>query len=113
MTIPLPDGTKSNQSRRKRVYPAGELAKLDACNNDRLDFSADSDATNDTAEFTVTVRASSFEEAMATGVSCIRSAIHATGASTPGWDDRDGADTVVVYQVDSDEGIGVRHLVDA
>jgi len=90
-----------------------ELAKLDACNSDLLDFSADSDATNDTAEFTVTVQASSIEGAMSTGVSCIRAAIHATGASTHGWDDEPDEDTVVIYQVDSDEGVEVRPLVDA
>ena len=90
-----------------------ELAKLGICNSDLLDFAADSDATDDTAEFTVTVTAPSLEEAMATGVSCIRSAIHATGASTHGWDDEPDEDTVVIYQVDSDEGIGVRPLVNA
>lgn len=90
-----------------------ELAKLNACNSDLLDFSADSNATNDTAEFSVTVLAPSLEEAMSTGVSCIRAAIHATGASTHGWDDEPDEDTVVIYQVDSDEGVEVRPLVDA
>jgi hypothetical protein len=90
-----------------------ELAKLSTCKSDLLDFAAESDATDDTAEFTVTVQAPSLEEAMATGVSCIRSAIHATGASTQGWDDQPDEDTVVVYQVDSDEGAQVRPLAAA
>lgn len=90
-----------------------ELAKLNACNSDLLDFAAESDATNDTAEFTVTVRAPSIEEAMATGVSCIHAAIHATGAATHGWDDTVAGDQVIIYQADSDEGVEVRPLVDA
>lgn len=90
-----------------------ELVKLSACNSDLLDFAADSDATDDTAAFTVTVRAASFEEAMATGLSSIRAAIHATGAATHGWDDTDAGDQVIIYQVDSDEGVEVRPLVGA
>jgi len=90
-----------------------ELAKLNACNSDLLDFAAESDATNDTAEFTVTVQAPSIEEAMTTGVSCIRAAIHATGAATHGWDDTVAGDQVIIYQADSDEGVEVRPLVDA
>lgn len=90
-----------------------ELAKLDGCNTNLLDFAADSDATDNTADFTVTVRASSIEEAMTTGLSCIRAAVHATGAATHGWDDTDAGDKVIIYQVDSDEGVEVRPLVDA
>jgi glutamate formiminotransferase len=90
-----------------------ELTKLDKCNSDLLDFAADSDASNNTATFTVTVRAHTIEEAMAAGVSCIRAAIHATGAATHGWDDSRVGDQVVIYQADADEGVEVRPLVDA
>jgi hypothetical protein len=90
-----------------------ELAKLDACQSDLLDFAASSDASDDTAVFTVTVRAPSIEEAMVTGMSCIRAAIHATGAATHGWDDTDVGDQVIIYQVGTDEGVEVRPLVDA
>jgi hypothetical protein len=90
-----------------------ELAKLDACKNDLLDFAASSDASDDTAVFTVTVQAPTIEAAMAVGVSSIRAAIHATGAATHGWDDTDVGDQVIIYQVDSDEGVEVRPLVDA
>ena len=90
-----------------------ELAKLDTCKSDLLDFAASSDASDDTAVFTVTVRAPSIEEAMATGVSCIRAAIHATGAATHGWDDTVVGDQVIIYQADADEGVEVRPLVDA
>lgn len=90
-----------------------QLAKLDACNSALLDFSADADATDDTAEFAVTVEASGFEEALTTGLSCIRSAIHATGAATRGWDDMSTDDGVVIYQVDADESVEVRQLADA
>lgn len=90
-----------------------ELAKLDGCNSDLLDFAASSDASDDTAEFTVTVQAPSLEEATTSGVSCIRAAIHATGAATHGWDDSDVNDQVVIYRVGSDEGVEVRPLVDA
>src|SRR5262245_155917 len=74
-----------------------QLAKLDVCNTALLDYSAESDATDDTAEFAVTVEASGLEEALSTGLSCIRSAIHATGAATPNWDDSTAQDGVVIY----------------
>lgn len=90
-----------------------QLAKLDACNDALLDFSAESDATDDTAEFAVTVDASGLEEALSTGLSCIRSAIHATGAATPDWDDAPSEHGVVIYQIDADESVEVRPLVNA
>ena len=90
-----------------------ELGKLEACNDDLLDYSADSDATDDTAEFAVTVSATSISEALGIAMSCVRSAIHATGAATHGWDDEKAADKVVVYQVDTDEAVEVRALVSA
>lgn len=90
-----------------------QLAKLDTCNDALLDYSADSDATDDTAEFAVTVEASGLEEALRTGLSCIRSAIHATGAATRGWDDTHATDGVVIYRADADESVEVRPLVSA
>jgi len=90
-----------------------QLAKLETCNGALLDYSADSDATDDSAEFAVTVEASSVEEALSTGLSCIRSAIHATGAATHGWDDTHVGDAVVIYQADADESVEVRPLVSA
>lgn len=90
-----------------------ELAKLDACTAALLDFSADSDASDDSADLAVTVEADSLEEALSLGQSCIRSAIHATGAATPGWDDGHADDGVVIYQVDTDESVEVRQLVNA
>jgi hypothetical protein len=90
-----------------------ELVKLDACNNELLDFSADSDATDDTAAFAVTVEADRLEQALAVGTSIIRSAIHATGAATPNWDEADAYDDVVIYQLDTDESVEVRQLVNS
>jgi hypothetical protein len=90
-----------------------QLAKLDVCNESLLDFSAEADATDDSAEFAVTVEAASLEEALGTGLSCIRSAIHATGAATPDWDDRPADRGVVIYQIDADESVEVRPLVSA
>ncbi len=91
-----------------------QLAKLDACNDALLDYSAESDASDDTAEFGVTVEASGLENALRTGLSCIRSAIHATGAATPDWDETAAlGDGVVIYQIDADESVEVRPLVNA
>ena len=90
-----------------------QLAKLDMCNSALLDYSVNCDATDDTAEFAVTVEASSLADAFSTGLSCIRSAIHATGAATRGWDEMSPDDGVVIYQVDADESVEVRQLVDA
>lgn len=90
-----------------------ELEKLTQCNPALLDYSADSDATDDTGEFAVTVSASSLAEGLQTAMSCVRSAIHATGAATHGWDDEQATDDVVVYHVDADESVEVRSLVSA
>jgi hypothetical protein len=90
-----------------------ELVKLDACDNSLLDFSADSDSTDDTAAFAVTVEADTLDQALATGASIIRSAIHATGAATPNWDDADAYDDVVIYQLDTDESVEIRQLAAA
>lgn len=90
-----------------------ELEKLTGCNRALLDYSADSDATNDTAEFAVTVTAADLPEALQVAMSCVRAAIHATGAATHGWDDEKAADDAVTYQVDADEAVAVRQLVNA
>jgi hypothetical protein len=90
-----------------------ELAKLDDCSRELLDYTADSNATDDTAAFAVTVEASSEEDALSIGKSCIRTAIHAAGGATPEWDDSNAADDVVIYQVDADESVEVRPLVNA
>ncbi|MGH3272956.1 MAG: hypothetical protein ACRDNZ_01340 [Streptosporangiaceae bacterium] len=89
----------------------GELSKLDACTSQLLDYSADSDATNDTASFAVTVEASSLEDALGFGMSCIWSAIHASGGAMPDWDGIDSHSDVVIYQLDTDESVEVRQLV--
>lgn len=90
-----------------------ELAKLDACNDALLDYSAESDATDDTAAFEVTVEGSSLEEAARIGLGAIRAAIHATGAATPDWDESSKGDDVVIYELDTDESVEVRPLVSA
>ena len=90
-----------------------ELAKLDACDRTLLDYSADSDATDDTADFAVTVEAASLEDALGLGKTCIRTAIHAAGAATPDWGESHADDDVVIYQVDTDESVEVRQLVSA
>jgi hypothetical protein len=90
-----------------------ELAKLDACSSELLDYAADSDATDDTAAFAVTVEASSEEDALTIGKSCIRTAIHAAGGATPDWDGEHADDDVVIYQVDTGESVEVRQLVNA
>ena len=90
-----------------------ELDKLQGCNGALLDYSADCDATDDTAVFAVTVEAAGPEDAFSLGLSCIRSAIHATGAATPGWDQDSADEAVVIYQVDTDESFEVRRLVNA
>lgn len=90
-----------------------ELEKLTGCNSSLLDYSADSDATDDTAEFAVTVSAADLPEALQVAMSCVRAAIDATGAATHGWDDEQATDDVVIYQVDTDEVVEVRPLVNA
>jgi hypothetical protein len=90
-----------------------ELVKLQGCSGELLDFSADSDATDDTAAFAVTVEADSLESALQVGTAFIRAAIHATGAATPDWDEVSAYENVVIYQLDLDESVQVRQLVTA
>jgi hypothetical protein len=62
----------------------------------------------------VTVEASGLEEALRIGLSFVRSAIHATGAGTHGWDDTGRVENaIVIYEVDTDESVEVRPLVSA
>lgn len=58
-----------------------ELLKLDA-----QDVSIGGSMTQGDVEITITVEAETYEEAVRRGLSCIRSALHAAGAHTHGWE---------------------------
>lgn len=89
-----------------------QLVGLDESNAQLLDFGVGSDATNRTVDIEVTVEAPTPEEAVAVGASCVRSAIHATGAATPGWGGRDSTNDVVIYEI-GEGGMEIRPLAPA
>lgn len=90
-----------------------ELAALDDCKDELLDYAVSLNQEDDTVEFEVTVQADEPPEALSIAISCVRAAIHATGAGTPGWDDHQSDDARVVYQVDSEEGMEIRPVAHA
>lgn len=80
---------------------AEQMASTEQCNSNLLDFSIGADAETGEVEIEVTVQAESVEDALATGISWIRSAIHAAGAGTPGWEDGAAAAArLVEYRLD-------------
>lgn len=61
-------------------------------------------------EADLTVEASTAGEALDLGVSVLRSAIHATGGATPGWEDAPAGVAQIAFVIDDDEGVHVRRL---
>lgn len=88
---------------------ADELANLQDCNERLLDFAFGSDSTDSTVEFELTVEADNVDETINVGGSWLRTAIHATGGSTPGWEDSGPREHALVYELD-DTGMHVRPL---
>ncbi|HEX6756036.1 MAG TPA: hypothetical protein VF109_08830 [Mycobacteriales bacterium] len=75
-----------------------ELAGLDAAHPDLLDWSVG--LAGDVVEVDLTVDAGTPEAAAALAVGAVRTAIHAAGGGTPGWEDTPPADAAVTYRLD-------------
>ncbi|MFC0864114.1 hypothetical protein ACFHYQ_17610 [Sphaerimonospora cavernae] len=88
---------------------ADELASLQDCNGKLLDFAYGSDATDNAVQFELTVEAGSVDETIETAGSWLRTAIHATGGYTPGWEDSGPRQYAIVYEID-EAGVNVRPL---
>jgi hypothetical protein len=90
------------------------LIELEDCTEGLLDSSIGADAFSGDVEVELTVQASSTGDAVALAMSCLRSAIHAAGGGTSGWDETPDDQGVVVYTLEPDgEGVVSRPLVDA
>jgi len=98
LTAQLPD----DADLLDKVDEVGEqLALLDARQRSVLDFGLAADVETKIVEAQVTVEAPTPEEAMALGLGLLRTAIHATGAGTPGWEDAaPSAATLVEFRLD-------------
>ncbi|WP_182879889.1 hypothetical protein [Microbispora sp. H10949] len=88
---------------------ADELADLQDCDDKLLDFAYGSDATGNTVQFELTVECDSVDETVTIGGSWLRTAIHATGGYTPGWEDSGPRQHAIVYEID-EAGVHVRPL---
>lgn len=95
------------------------LVELEACNRGLLDWSlgttiiADGTAASIEAEFTID--APTWGQALDEATALIRTAIHAAGGATPGWDDEDSDTGRVVYRIDDEDATagGVHRLIPA
>jgi len=90
-----------------------QFAALERCHDGLLDFALGADNKTRSVEVGITVEAATPEEAVSIGLSSLRTAIHASGGGTPGWDDQPARDYVVAYTIDEKNGLEVRPLVDA
>lgn len=90
------------------------LTELEDCTPGLLDNSIGIDTSTGMFEAEITIEADKAEDAFSAGMSCLRSAIHAAGGSTPDWDEvqPDGTD-VVLYRLNQDEAIELRPLLAA
>jgi hypothetical protein len=113
VTLPLrvsrPAGDGALEGEIERVVD--ELAALDQCKEELLDFAVG--LNDDTVEVEVTVQADDAPTALAIAISCVRAAIHATGGGTPGWDDHKPDESKIVYEIDDDESMEIRPLTNA
>jgi hypothetical protein len=62
-----------------------QLALIDESTPELLDYAVSSDATDNAVVFELTVEAGDDMQALTAALSWVRTAIHATGANTPGW----------------------------
>lgn len=91
-----------------------ELSNLDDCNTELLDWSVGADAGLMCVEIDMTIEAASPGRAGDMMETWVRTAIHAAGGNTPGWNDHDSADILPSrYSAEAADGIRVNRLVDA
>jgi len=76
-----------------------QFAALEAVHDGLLDFALGADDEARSIEVQITVEAATLE-AVTLGVGSLRSAIHASGGGTPGWDDQPARDYVIGYSID-------------
>ncbi len=80
-----------------------ELAKLESCTPELLDFTVGLTVSERLVEIEMTVEADFAEDAPKVGLGCARTAIHAAGGSTPDWERSETKDSVHIYTFDSQE----------
>jgi hypothetical protein len=80
-----------------------QLAMIDDNTAEFLDYAVSSDASDGTVTFEITADAEDELQAVAGAVSWVRTAVHAAGGSTPGWNVR-GVGAVEVEPATADCG---------
>lgn len=89
---------------------ANQLAESQQRDPRLLDFGIGSDATNDTVEVELTVDVGSPGDAVTLGLSCLRTAIHATGGHATGLEGADPGEHAATYEITDEEALSVRPL---
>lgn len=89
-----------------------EFSKLELLTPGLIDMSIGLDLAENHVDVEMTVQADTVDGAVSLGVSSLRAAIHATGASTPNWDDAPFDESIVRFILD-ETGLQARPLVDA
>lgn len=88
-----------------------QLVGLEDCTPELLDSAIGLEISTGSVDVDITVDTDLPEDALRIGLSCLRTAIHAAGGGTPDWDAADHDEHVVLYLLDTDEGMQVRPLV--
>lgn len=86
------------------------LIDLEDCTPELLDSTVGMDMNAQTIEVEVTIEAATAGAALDLAVSVLRSAIHAAGGSTPGWEDEGANLGRIAFMIDESEGVHVRRL---
>lgn len=86
------------------------LIDLEECTPGLLDSTVGLDMGAQTIEVQITIEADTGGAALDQAVACLRSAIHAAGGSTPGWEDGVEEMGRIAYVIDDEPGLTVRRL---
>jgi len=86
------------------------LIDLEPCTAGLLDSTVGMDLAARTVKVELTVEAGSAGAALDLAVSYLRTAIHAAGGSTPGWENEPTTYGHIAFIIDDAEGLNVRRL---
>lgn len=88
------------------------LIDLEDCTPGLRDSTVGLDVAAETVDVDLTIEAKTAGEALDLAVGCLRTAIHAAGGSTPGWEGDSSDVGRISFVIDDDEGVNVRRLAD-
>lgn len=104
----LTDSTDDPASEVEAVVD--HLIELEECTPGLLDSTVGLDMGAQTLDVQITIEADTGGAALDQAVSCLRSAIHAAGGSTPGWEGDVEEMGRIAYVIEDEPGLTVRRL---